>query len=404
MIYLNVQEHGRFFFDSANSVHLTDEQVPHTYCLIEHCSKCEAAVGMFTELVFSESNVLSMEMNVTYLYGMMGHERYDKRKRREKRDKKIQELAKNVSALRNTNGGCVLIHLVGLASEDVFTGAFDEFVDVKLNNLIQDGSLFSDVYRKERLSCHPHLKHLYDFLCLYVSASSTVTTSNFNTKIALDDCIIEPTAETLRNFLRKRRQFTETFHRLPGIKCSADLEHLHESRSVEIKGHFISKESDEEIARSLLKNYKLAEYITAFSKLEGGGSYFYGVNEVPCTKYGYASRTLRPDPVVVSNLDYLRKTLEEKIRDAVLVCDYDGNILTEASVAKVHFIPCTSDHETKDRSSGQPVIIHVSVRSVNGIVFYDKLGPLAYIYDYAHRLITKIGIQEWMRMFLQTKV
>ncbi|XP_067669123.1 uncharacterized protein [Haliotis asinina] len=339
-------------------------------------------------------------MDVSYLYGTTGRDSIDRRKRREKRENKIQELAKNVSALRNTKGGCVLIHLAGLARGDVFTGAFDEFADVKLNNLIQDGSLFSDVYRKERLSRHPHLQDFHDFLCLYVGASSTVTTSNFKTKIALDDCIIEPSSETLRNFLKKRRQFTETFHGLPGIKCAADLEHVHESRSIEIKGHFVSKESDEEIASSLLKNYKLAEYITAFSKLEGGGSYLYGVNEIPCTKYSYASKILRPDPVVVRNQDYLRKTLEEKIRDAVLVCDFDGNILTDATVAKVHFIPSTSDHVIKD--SGQPVIIHVSVRSVNGIVFYDKQGPLAYTYDTAHGLVTKISIKEWMRMFLQT--
>ncbi|XP_071085251.1 uncharacterized protein [Haliotis cracherodii] len=346
-----------------------------------------------------------MGIDVSYLYGAAVHEKDARKKKREKRENKIQELSRNVSALRNSNGGYVLIHLVGLVPGDFFTGAFDEFVDIKLNGLIQDGNMFSDVYKKQRLSSHTELQCFHDFLSLFVSAASAVTTSNFNTKIALDDCIIEPTAETLRSFLRTKRRLSETFHRLSGIVCADDLKHVHESRSIEMKGHFLSKESDEELACSILNSFKLAEYITAFTKLEGGGSYLYGVNEISCTEHGYASKTSRPDPVVINNQDYLKKTLEQKIRDTILVCDYDGNTLPDANVAEVHFIPCMShSKETKDRPNGQPVIIHVSVRSVSGIVFYDKMGPLAYKYDNTQRLVTQMDIKEWIRAFLKTSV
>ncbi|XP_046379838.2 uncharacterized protein LOC124151418 isoform X2 [Haliotis rufescens] len=346
-----------------------------------------------------------MGIDVSYLYGAAVHEKDARKKKREKRENKIQELSRNVSALRNSNGGYVLIHLVGLVSADFFTGAFDEFVDIKLNGLIQDGNMFSDVYKKQRLSTHTELQCFHDFLSLFVSAASSVTTSNFNTKIALDDCIIEPTAETLRSFLRTKRRLSETFHRLSGIVSADDLKHVHESRSIEMKGHFLSKESDEELACSILNSFKLAEYITAFTKLEGGGSYLYGVNESSSTEHGYASKTSRPDPVVINNQDYLKKTLEQKIRDTILVCDYDGNTLPDANVAEVHFIPCMShSKETKDRHNGQPVIIHVSVRSVSGIVFYDKMGPLAYKYDNTQRLVTQMDIKEWIRAFLKTSV
>ncbi|XP_071084884.1 uncharacterized protein [Haliotis cracherodii] len=383
----------------------------HTDCLEKHIPRRDEAVRKFLKNVSSKCNVLSTGVHVKYLFGV-GKEKQDKSKKKEKRDCKAAELLRKVSALRNSNSGYILVHFVGLAPGDSFTGAFDEFADPKLHDLIQDGKQFCDVYRKETLKSHYACKDFGDFLVLYVGAASTVTTSRFNTKTTFDDCIIDIPAATLRTFVRERIAFKETFHTIPGVTHADDLLNVRENRSLQLKSNFEQKEGDQALAEYIIKNLKLAEYISAFTKTECGGSYLYGVHEENCflEEYGYETKVIRIQPVVLRDRTAFKDTLEDNIGNTVLVCDYDGNEVSvkDEIIFQVHFIPCTpaeeevylrENCESVNHGHGDvdAVVVHVSVRPVSGIVFYDKQGPLAYRYDKQFKLITRINIKDWVR-------
>ncbi|XP_048246459.1 uncharacterized protein LOC125377397 [Haliotis rufescens] len=387
------------------------KEVFHTECLEKHIPRRNEAARKFL-IVSPRSNVLATGIHVKYLFGVGKAKQDNSKKKKEKRDCKAAELLRKVSALRNSKSGYILIHFVGLAPGDSFTGAFDEFADPKLHNLIQDGKQFCDVYRKATLNSHCACRDFGDFLVLYVGAASTVTTSRFNTKTTFDDCIIDIPAETLRTFVRERKTFKETFHTIPCVTHADDLLNVRENRSLQLKSNLEQKEGDQALAEYIIKNLKLAEYISAFTKTECGGSYLYGVHEENCflEGYGYETKVIRIQPVVLRDRTAFKDTLEDNIENTVLVCDYDGNEVSvkDEIIFQVHFIPCTpaeeevylrENCESVNHGHGDvdQVVVHVSVRPVSGIVFYDKQGPLAYRYDKQFKLITRINIKDWVR-------
>ncbi|XP_046556334.1 uncharacterized protein LOC124265590 isoform X1 [Haliotis rubra] len=396
----------------------------HTECLNQCIPRREEAARQFLERASPKSNVLSIGIHVKYLFGEGRANPEQKKRKKEKRDRKAIELLRKVSALRNSNSGYILIHLVGLAPEDSFTGAFDEFADPKLHDLIQDDKQFCDVYRKQTLNSHYTCHGFGDFLVLYVGASSTVTTSKFNTKTTLDDCIEDIRAETLRTFVRERKSLCNTFHSLPGVTQAHHLQNVHENRSIQMKSHFSQKKDDRAITEDIIKNHKLAEYISAFTKTESGGSFLYGVHEKTILKkgYGYETKVNRIQPVILEDRTVFGDTLGDNIRNIVLVCDYDGNdIFPDPNIFQIHFIPCTPAEERTPaeelvyrRDSGEPVhdghgdedavVVHVAVRPVSGIVFHDKQGPLAYRYDRQFKLITRIDLKDWIRALTKRKI
>ncbi|XP_046573135.1 uncharacterized protein LOC124281152 isoform X2 [Haliotis rubra] len=391
----------------------------HTECL-NYIPRREEAARKFLERASPKSNVLSVGIHVKYLYGEGKVNQEQRRRKKEKRDRKAIELLRKVSALRNSSSGYILIHLVGLAPEDTFTGAFNEFADPKLHDLIQDEKQFSDVYKTEALSCHG----FGDFLVLYVGASLNVTTSKFNTKTTLDDRIEDIRAETLRTFARERKSLCNTFHSLPGVTQAHHLQNVHENRSIQIKSHFSQKKDGRAIAEDIIKNHKLAEYISAFTKTECGGSFLYGVHEETTFKkgYGYETKVNRIQPVILKDRTIFRDTLGDYIRNTVLVCDYDGKeLFPDPNIFLIHFIPCTpagecSREEEKvylrvrgesvhdGHGDEDAVVVHVAVRPVSGIVFHDKQGPLAYRYDRQFKLITRIDIKDWVRALTKRRV
>ncbi|XP_046568056.1 uncharacterized protein LOC124276443 [Haliotis rubra] len=396
----------------------------HTECLNQCIPRSEEAARQFLEGASPKSNVLSIGIHVKYLFGEGRANPEQKKRKKEKRDRKAIELRRKVSALRNSNSGYILIHLVGLAPEDSFTGAFDEFADPKLHDLIQDDKQFCDVYKKQPLNSHYTCHGFGDFLVLYVGPSSNVTTSKFNTKTTLDDCIEDIRAETLRTFVRERKSLCNTFHSLPGVTQAHHLLNVHENRSIQLKSHFSQKKDARAIAEDIIKNHKLAEYISAFTKTECGGSFLYGVHEKTTFKkgYGYETKVNRIQPVILKDRTVFGDTLGDNIRNIVLVCDYDGNdIFPDPNIFQIHFIPCRPAEERTPaeeivyrRDSGEPVhdghgdedgvVVHVAVRPVSGIVFHDKQGPLAYRYDRQFKRITRIDLKDWVRALTKRKI
>ncbi|XP_046573071.1 uncharacterized protein LOC124281101 [Haliotis rubra] len=452
---------------------VTDKKY-HEECITSNIRRGEEALAIFKR-ISTQSNVLCMAIHVNYLHGLAGTQSEPKKDKREKRALKAYELQKKATALRNTNSGHILIHLVGRDREDHFTGAFNEFADEKLHTLIQDKSLFTDVYTKRLLSDYctglkdlkeerdevlKHLKesirekenehfrlkeqleeqqqklddkddmqdillenrlkeveilkelkklkkalkanenqelytdiddtllrkvHSYtDFIVLYVEGGVSLTTSDPKTKISLDDRIIDPSDQTLITFLKQRRHLTDLYRE----RRFEDLQVLNENRSIQFKGYYKGEETDANIVGFMFDDYKLLQYISAFTKIPDGGSYFFGIAEKDVPFIDYKSKKVEMQYVPIKDHEKVALMIKERITESVLACDYDGNI-NQVIHVDVFFIPSSQEHASESKE----LAIQVQVRPVNGIVFYDKEGPLAYKVE--KDAVSKYTLIEW---------
>ncbi|XP_048247469.1 uncharacterized protein LOC125377577 [Haliotis rufescens] len=469
------------------------EKTYHEECINLNIPRGQEALDTFRN-ISTQSNVLCMAIHVNYIHGLAKENREQNKRKKEKRAIKTKELLKNVTALRNSNSGHLLIHFVGREKEDTFTGAFDEFADDKLQTLIQDGSLFTDVYTKRFLSDYAidldklqkkqhgvleetsgklekkikehqsqqeqlakldlkaketlgeelfeeirkilrqklvetsqeleRLKnikskvekklsvcvdkdtlkdtHQYkDFLVLYVEGGFYLTTSDSKTKIALDERIISPSDPTLIKFLKNRTQF-KSVH--PSGHTLEDLTKLHESRSVQFKGYFKGKETDEKIVGFMFDDHKLLEYVGAFTKNTEGGTYFLGIVEKEHFFNGshYKSKFVEIQRVPISSQQNVAAKIKEGVSKGVLICDYDGNEANDELV-DVFFIPSgDSGKHDADEKAPEHFIIQIHVKPVSGIVFYDKQGPQAYRVE--GDTITTFSVKEWFHAVIENSV
>ncbi|XP_071085392.1 uncharacterized protein [Haliotis cracherodii] len=468
------------------------EKTYHEECINLNIPRGQEALETFRN-ISTQSNVLCMAIHVNYIHGLAQENREQNKRKKEKRAIKTKELLKNATALRNSNSGHLLIHFVGREKEDTFTGAFDEFADDKLQTLIQDGSLFTDVYTKRFLSDYAidldklqkkqhgvleeisgklekktkehqsqqeqlakldlkanetlggelfeeirkilkqkivetskeieRLKnsklreerklsvcvdkdtlkdtHQYkDFLVLYVEGGVYLTTSDSKTKIALDERIIRPSDPTLITFLKNRTQF-KSVH--PSGHTLQDLTRLHESISVQFKGYFKGKETDEKIVRFMFDDHKLLEYVSAFTKNTDGGTYFLGIAEKDRSFNGrlYKSRFVEIQQVPINSQQTVEAKIKEGVSKGVLICDYDGHKIQNGLV-DVFFIPRDSDMQSTAAKVPGDFVIEIHVQPVSGIVFYDTQGPLAYRVE--GDTVTAYSVEEWFHAVIVNSV
>ncbi|XP_046579242.1 uncharacterized protein LOC124286844 [Haliotis rubra] len=469
------------------------EEAYHVECITLNIPRGKEALKTYRD-ISTQSNVLCMAIHVNYIHGLAQENREQTKRKKEKRAIKARELLKNATALRNSNSGHLLIHFVGREKEDTFTGAFDEFADDKLQTLIQDGSLFTDVYSKRLLSDYAtdldklqkkqqevlqeisgkleaktkeqlraqeqleklrlkaketldeqlldailqqrqkvvdtvkeieslqniklkeekklsvcidkatlkDTRHYTDFLVLYVEGGVYLTTSDSKTKIALDERIINPSDQTLIRFLKSKPQFRSVH---PNANTLRGLTKLHESRSVQFKGYFKGKDTDEKTVHYMLDDHRLLEYISAFSKLPDGGTYFFGIAEKETSINGspYKSKFMEIQQVPVGIQQNVEAKIKEGVSKGVLICDYDGHEIHN-DIVNVFFIPSSRDNEQPDVTVKTPeqFVIQVHVQPVSGIVFYDKQGPLAYRVE--ADTVKPYSVKQWFHAVLVNSV
>lgn len=299
-----------------------------------------------------------------------------------------------VSALRNSKGGAILVHITDLDKKDRNLDHFHELVDARLNDMIEDGCLFVLTYKKNWLPC---LNDNYQFVAVVVSPSTLVVTVDFKTKTPLDNSIVDPSVTTIQHMLAS----SQTFGSIKPILRGIDIEDIDESRCIQAKSFQssfselldVSRVSD--FIQYIWENLKLKYYVTSFSKIDVGGSFYLGVDEVDVQYCTYSSKAL-----LVKGFEY-PESLHTGFREGligivqsellVLLKNERGIVFVEPQdLIAVDFHPVSGRDES--------YVLEVAVAAVEGIVFYDKEGPEAYQID-DRGSVCRIDKKDWYRRF-----
>ncbi|XP_071104245.1 uncharacterized protein [Haliotis cracherodii] len=339
------------------------------------CKRCKGAQKIFRSSSLTEPNALLTHVDIC-------DDITGKKKSNTKKQEKIKEIEIILSALRNTQGGILLVHLSGLADEDRFLGTFDEFIEDSLKKLICDGKPFTDTYTRSWFHKLEGAENFKDFLVITVAKTTGVATVDFNTRIGSDLQIEKPSSFNIFELLKKRSKAVK-----PVLKGIAEIPF--ESRSIQLKtcDPQLDKKAPpnllrdaEVLARYIWAKLRFREYLSSISKIATGGSYYVGITEKNCqyslqtseTRSEYSSRvpetcgfTLQGDRSLV------KKSLESIIREEVVLIEDEDTINCHPSVPDLIEVEF---YDIKDNK----VVLEIAIGHVNGILFYNKLGPEAY--------------------------
>ncbi|XP_046556728.1 uncharacterized protein LOC124265948 isoform X6 [Haliotis rubra] len=339
---------------------------------VDSCCDCEEVATAFSSN-YKGTYVFLIHLDVNLFSSKLKHNETKKRK--------LKEIEKKVSALRNTSGGEILVHLQGQDQEDRYLGHFDNFTDACLKNLIPDGQLFTDVYRRQWLwDVFPRFEST-PALLLTVNKARSVCTVHFYTKVA-SDCMIENVSTVGFVSLLSRKEITTATE--PTLRGIHNFEkRLHENRHIELKSVFTKKDRTFHNISSFVDyiwtDLRFRENLCSMSKLEGGGSFFVGINE-RIGRGTYDSREINPNGFPCNwNVDELKTSLDDKLECDASYQQPDGALtsvptsLIEVTLYNSPLQIQTSPHNFK--------ILEIAVGYAEGIVFYNKKGPETYTID-----------------------
>ncbi|XP_071085385.1 uncharacterized protein [Haliotis cracherodii] len=374
----------------------------------KNIERCHAAVKLFQDTMATSPNIQFMGIHVHYLYGIDKKlTDQDKLEKREKRNLKLVELTKHISALRNSNGGYLLVHIVGLIPNENYLGAFDEFADDTLYKMIEDGRMFESVYKKARLSEAEGCNQFHDFISIFVTKGTEFSTADFKTKISLDWGIITPLPITMKRFVVEQNNCNHIHREEIDFKFNGDFEtisQLQEKRDLQLKGFMENKLkvdwkllSGYEKARTVWDDFRLREYVSAFTKNKRGGSFLLGIGEKEKGNDVYKSKDLIVQGVPLEDENEFRGYLEELVHDESLVCDFKGHTDVNWDIMEVK---CTlvppryvQSSTTRGPHTTQYYIVEVLVRPINGVAFYDKKGPVSC--RIINNICTPVDVKTW---------
>ncbi|XP_048251616.1 uncharacterized protein LOC124117601 [Haliotis rufescens] len=302
----------------------------------------------------------------------------------------LQDIVKKVSALRNTLGGHLLVHLHGQKEGDKYLEYFHEFVDKTLQDLIECGSSYVDTYHTTWLNEIPCFETFKDVLLINVALTCGISTANVNTKICND---FENTSPTTFNlvYLLAHSQY-EASRGVPALKGidQDKLQLYQESQNVELK--LFCPKNDISHVQYIWEDLKLKDNITSMSKVPGGGSYYVGVEERVVTESGYKTKVPHFVGFQVDNPEELKEGLHIMVNKELCVLSFTGEFGDPPSdlvQIGIHRLP----------GVGNKCVLEVAVRFFGGIVFCDKQGPI--IYEIQNHGICRMERTEWLRRILQ---
>lgn len=310
--------------------------------------------------------------------------------RRQLRRTATDNLAVLVSAVGNSGGGAVLVHIDGVSTDDKYHGYFDEMVDEKLHGLIENGALFSNAYKKIWLESLDSESTYWGYLLLVVAKGQPFVTANLNTAITLDDRILQATGTVVRTILQNKNEFASTPN-------SRGHKHDNETFNIQTKRFEpkIPLPETSHLTDYIWHTLRLREYLSAFAKCPDGGSFYVGIEEQDTTKDGYKSKVLSSKGidfrllVTEKQRDACMDQLKRRCVDEMLFCTYEGHFERpkEASFKILfHYL------------ENSRYILEVAVCFMPGILFYDPKGtrslllgpPKQYTQtDYPKRLVQK---------------
>ncbi|XP_071095226.1 uncharacterized protein [Haliotis cracherodii] len=216
------------------------------------------------------------------------------------------EFLRKVCSLRNMRGGVLIIHVTGKSVEKgPSLDDFDQKVGEELSRMVEDDTMYVENYDRrwymEQQSYvdehgQPHNETVYlDYIILSVKGSSSVSTKDFNTLVTWDGSKERPKAREISRLLWKR-SLQPCFPDEPMDDCEfieGERVDLYESRDIQLKRLFekdlvkdlhdhaslVDKSLAYRIAFRLKEKLHLLEYMTSFTKLKNGGSFFCGIEE-----------------------------------------------------------------------------------------------------------------------------
>ncbi len=307
----------------------------------------------------------------------------------------MQKIETIIAALRNTEGGELILHVEGQKQGDRYLEYLDEFINAPLSNLTERGQLFVDTYVRLWLADIPAFKSFTDFIYINVKKSDILVTVDYNTKICSEIENISPSLSQIQTLLSKPARRRDA--RTPLIESleNVDTQSLHESRHVELKlfkDECMRQKEADDVAEYIWKNFKGLKFkhnLTSMSKVTEGGSYFVGVQEKPDNEKDYKS--MKPEIVgfllkvtPTELLDALRRKITSEV--CVLQNGSFADPPDDLVDIKIHHVP-----ETKPKRH----LLEITVQYFDGIVFYDKKGPRSYSIN-VDGTVCRMDKSEWL--------
>ncbi|XP_067669920.1 uncharacterized protein [Haliotis asinina] len=356
----------------------------------EACTKCQR-VGKLYKSQSNCPNIISLHTTRSSICaGKKSGQLLEKKK------KSLDRLGKIVSAWRNSGGGQVLIHVEGQLPEDRCLEQFDEFITRSLTDLIDDGELYVDTYRRQWLSDIQKFRDYTNFVFVNVKKTNGLATVDFNTKVRNDIENVSVTSANLGKCMLKRRKNTVS-PTTRGLYENTQL--LHECRHIEIKALHVDRLKSA-VATKLLRSpsdfvdyiwydLKLKDNLTSMSKIEGGGSYYVGISENILDIESCRTKILNIDGFSIKfEESEITSAIESKLQSDTIAlygnnfCDVPVNLIE----VRLHPINGT------DRR-----VLEVAVRCFDGIIFSDKDGPRAY--EVKNNNIHRMDKAVWLERF-----
>ncbi|XP_046551196.1 uncharacterized protein LOC124260918 isoform X1 [Haliotis rubra] len=374
------------------------------------CNQCNKVKRTFGRLGSVDANVFVVHANRDVI------------KKGKHQDKKtlLDEITTPASALRNTSGGLLVVHLKGQFPEDRSLEYFDEFISGSLNNLISNGTLYVHVYKRAWLNLKTGFQEFSDFVAIRIEQdNSNVATVTFNTKIRSDFETRDPSILNLVSLLTNKPRNSQSVPQIRGLPVHTSKQF--ECRNCEFKAFQPMPEKVNEINEGKLdiveylwSDLKLRDNITSFTKVPDGGSLYVGISEKldTTTKSKYPvitgfqlENTYEPEAWgVISVSDHQfklrinRSQLERKIFDKLselTLLNLNGEFINPPNdMIKVTF------HKVEGRSADLHVL-EVSVCYLDGVLFFDN-GPRSHVVDTRQRpnKCKRMTNDEWLdRLF-----
>lgn len=345
--------------------------------------ECQVCLHAARDVTTAET-VTTFDMEKAVVYGSGRRVTNLKTRRREL----LAKFCNRVCALRNSGGGILLIHFQGnneTQSRDL--NAFDELVDLKLNAMIEDDTLFVDNYERSWLDDN--------VVILKVKSSPSCSTSDFKTKIPLDNCLIDPSARNipqLYNLTPEDRSSQMQPQPQVFIDWSTNFVPLHESRNTELKSFgigFVVPTDIQEKALLIWEALKLRENVTAMTKLLSGGSFFCGIEEELVDTGDYKMKRSKVCGMTLAEgeLEELRRFLLEKVRTDMMWTNRTNERI-EPPIDAVDIL----FHKVREET----FVMEVIIKFFDGLVFYDKDGPECYVVNSDLKL-RRVEFAEWIQ-------
>ena len=353
-----------------------------------------------------------------------------------------------INALLNSGGGNVCVH----ADDPYLLNRFDERVDNKMQDLITDGSCFTDNFvRNFHLDKHHvifRVKHRH---------RSILSTLHSNIKLSLDKGLANPTQAQIRFLVQwasKKTEKTEeeeeeeedkplefNFSQGNEVVVKDDKGVFQESRSIQAKAVVVDKPQQQQQGLASAKNSGelLAEriwkvvspYISAFCRVNEGGSVYFGVQEEKTRgkkwelattgdyqnifdmqlPTGYTVWKMNNNALCVAQT---KDVPEKEVQTGKFVCEgitltnEDENALKKSIEAKVKQemlwistsrdpLPCPVRVFMRQVTGPAGLyVIEVKIKQFHGLCFYHKQGPLSYTLSQKTQKAELISVEQWL--------